>query len=98
MVFKAQEQCFRIFIRHAFRIGLPADFGNRLIFLGDARKLGGMLEAFQDDGADQRHQENGRFTPEQGALIQKALESAMDEAFDEKKTFSLKRPPNHLGS
>ncbi len=25
----------------------------------------------------------GRFTPEQGALIQKALEAAMDEAFDE---------------
>ena len=27
----------------------------------------------------------GRFTPEQGALIQKAMESAMDELFDEQK-------------
>jgi len=27
----------------------------------------------------------GRFTPEQGALIQKAIEAAMDEAFDETK-------------
>ncbi len=37
----------------------------------------------------------GRFTPEQGALIQKALESAMDEAFDEKKNVPAERFANN---
>ncbi len=50
---------------------------------------------FDDDGCWVCH---GRFTPEQGALIQKALESVMDEAFEERKNVSAETSAKTPGS